>query len=193
MHIFSGLRRCLGRSEQKGYDFVDVIHDHEAALLNDPEIGAVLLSSAAIPSRLTCQPISEGGDGLAGPAAKPQHRAERQDVVEIDPDGATRRFIGKAGLNGHLPGLCPTLAGFQLNVTKDAVAFDGQIVAGKIRFRPQDLDLMDAAAPEASRQLPDKDMFDKLFAQGRVQIMAGRCWFRQNRVCAPLAFHVRAP
>ena len=154
------------RSEEKGHDFVDVIYSHETTLLNDPEIGAFFLFPATIASGMMRRPISEGWNGLAGTTAEPQHRPERQVVVEKDPDGTTRRFIGKTGLNGHLPGLCPPMARFQLNVTKDPVAFDCHVVAGKIRFRPQDLDLMDPAPPEASRQLPDKDMFDELFAQG---------------------------
>ena len=105
--------------------------------------------TAAMPSKA----ISEG-DWLAGRISKPKIRSKPHRIgVELDPDHATACLCGQRRIDRDPVGFRPTITRLELDVPRDPVALDQDIVASSIDLCAEQLDPPKPVCPNPTRGL----------------------------------------
>ena len=111
----------------------------ETATMYDADVRANTLGpdrTAAMPSKA----ISES-DRLAGRIPKPKIRSKPHRIgVELDPDHATACLCGQRRIDRDPVGFRPTITRLELDVPRDPVALDQDIVASSIDLCAEQLD-----------------------------------------------------
>jgi len=82
----------------------------------------------------------------------------------MDPNDAPTRSTHQINVDADLCGTSEVVTCLELNVPHDAVLFENNIIAAAIYFTSQDLDVPGAAAPQATKKLPNEEMLEHLLA-----------------------------
>lgn len=123
-----------------------------------------------------CRPLAMFGDGertdvgkrLTRPRAEPQIMIEEEIRSHHDPDDASARLLHQLEADLDLIGLAADDFGLELDMAGHAAAGHDQIIAARVEFGAQYLDVSHTQLAQAAQRFTDKDMLDNAFPQGRV-------------------------
>ena len=108
------------------------------------------------------------GKRLARPRAEPQKMIEEEIRRHHDPDDASARLIHQLEADLDLVGLAADDFGLELDMAGYATLGHDQVIAARVEFGAQYLDVGHTQLPQAAQRFTDKDMLDNAFPQGRM-------------------------
>lgn len=108
------------------------------------------------------------GKRLTRPRAEPQIMIEEEIRSHHDPDDASARLLHQLEADLDLIGLAADDFGLELDMAGYATSGHDQVIAARVEFRTQHLDVGHTQLPEPAQCFTDKDMLDDALPQGRV-------------------------
>lgn len=109
--------------------------------------------------------------GLTRPSAEPQIMVEEEIRGHHDPEDAAARLVHQLETDLDLIGLAADNFGLELDMAGHAAAGHDQVIATRIEFGAQYLDVGHTQLPQPAQRFTNKDMLDDALAQGRVDEM----------------------
>jgi hypothetical protein len=125
---------------------------------------AIRLFQQGIGFRVSCDLFAQQRHFLAGIAAEPEIRPERQRIrIKEDPKDARGRPLKQFNARGHLRTPRPSVARFKLNVTGQLPEFQRQIISSAVDLRPQYFQIPYVFAPKPAQQFAEEYVLYEFF------------------------------